>query len=369
VLTFSGVVQDADTEEPIDGASVTFMLTEAVTVETPIPEGAPGSFSAELASPGLVGEYAVIVTADDYITYVGTTAGWDFENGEIIELTPAVEGGTISGTVTDGQDPIGGARVEATVDDVLVVAYSDVSGAYTLNIPVPVDALGEELIATASKLGYLSESQDVLGDPNFVLVEQAALFPQDVCEAGGTFQDQQQQCTVEIPAGALDQCYPLDLDPDIEVGEETLYTEKSAFLVEIDLGGAVLDKPIKVTMPFDTADVNPGDFKAGNAVIYHAPTADDLRNGTNLKIVSTSDIVFEDHAKGMVCFLVRELSVFGAGGAQAQPQPQPVTPIGGGGGGCFISTMESGAAVELSAVFILVLAFALSAYLVIRQEK
>jgi hypothetical protein len=166
-----------------------------------------------------------------------------------------------------------------------------------------------------------------------------------VCEAGGDFV--WDSTIVVVPSGALNGCFTIEVNDNIPVGTETLYTEKSVVLVEISIPPAALPllKPIIVTIPYDTDEVAPGDFLAGIAVIYHAPTADDLRNGTNLKKVATSDIVSQDPLNGLVTFRVSTLSVFGVGGAQAVP-PTPPAPSGGGdgGGGCFIASMDGGSA-------------------------
>ena len=120
--------------------------------------------------------------------------------------------------------------------------------------------------------------------------------------------------------------------------DESLYTENSVVLVQIDIPGAPLPlrPPIQITIPFDSDDVEPGDFRAGIAVVYHAANPDDLRTGTNVTAVRRSDIVYEDHTNGLVCFLVLDLSAFGAGGAQpvaALAKGKEAAYVGGGGGG------------------------------------
>jgi hypothetical protein len=157
------------------------------------------------------------------------------------------------------------------------------------------------------------------------------------------------------------------------VGTETLYTEKSVVLVEINIPPAALPllKPIIVTIPYDMEEVEPGDFVAGRAVIYHAPTADDLRNGTNLKKVATSDIVSQDPLNGLVTFRVSTLSVFGVGGAQAAPAPVASGGGGGGGGGCFIASMDGGSASQggLAGLAFLILALGAGTWTARRTAK
>jgi hypothetical protein len=196
---------------------------------------------------------------------------------------------------------------------------------------------GAELYARASKVGFKAAEQDVYLNPDFELDPQTVGPQQEVCDdGGGSFQ--WESCVVDIPADSLDatpglDCYDMTVNAAIEVGEESLYTENSVVLFQIDILGVPLplEPPIRVTMPFDNDDVEPGDFKAGIAVIYHAPTENDLRNGNNVAAVPTADIVSEDHLNALVTFLVRDhLSVFGAGGAQ--PGGQQVAAGGGGGG-------------------------------------
>ncbi|MDY6839402.1 MAG: hypothetical protein SWH78_15665 [Thermodesulfobacteriota bacterium] len=170
-----------------------------------------------------------------------------------------------------------------------------------------------EIFATASALGYTSVRQDILDDADFVLT---ALGSGDEVGLGGgalTSGD----CTIDIPAGALDGTAVIQIDCDIDVGTESPYTENSVALVEITVTGAniVPNNPIQVTIPFDTTDVNPGDFMAGMATINYAETVEDLRNGTNVNRVPTEDIVYEDHLNGLVSFWLTHASVFGVGGS------------------------------------------------------
>jgi hypothetical protein len=335
-VEFSGVIEEAQGGPPISDATIMFKLADK-TVDMAT-SAADGSFTVSLLDPSMMGaQYKVIALATNYLASVTTTADW--ENPQTIELTPAED--SVSGTVSDGVDPIGGARIECLVNDEPIVTYSDAVGNYTIGLPVLKDALAGELLARAVKEGYVAASQNVLVEPDFILTAQVAPGnPQNVCEDGGSFSDG--ECSVGIPGETLDGCYDLNIDPQVDVGPKTVYSEHSVVLVAIDLSGAVLAVPIEICIPFDTADVNPGDFKGGSAVIYHAPTTADFRNGVNMESVPTSDITYEDHLKPEVCFNVGDLSTFGAGSAVTSGGGG-----GGGGGGCFIATAADGSGAAL----------------------
>jgi len=425
VVTYSGIVQELGTGSPIAAAVVIFKLGGAIQDERGL-TSMGGLFDVELPSPSLGGpEYDVEVLADGYVSSTGmTTAGWDMENGETIELAEAVS--SVNGTVNDdlGAAPIEEALIACEAGEQTCVAYTDTNGDYTLYLPelgsgngetttwtyattnhyadpcepdeddtgtatmtqtgnnvtivvddgptytgtvdgsdyhltatytdggetctetvdftlssstegsgaltwscteggvtcnggsdltlTKQDGAATELFATASAAGYTSVTQDILDDPDFVLT--AVVSGDQVGPEGGTLTSG--QCLVDIPTGALDGTAAIEIDCDLDVGTETPYTQNSVVLVEINVTGANIDpnNPIQVTIPFDTTDVNPGDFMAGIARIYYADNADNLRNGTNVSSVPTEDIVYEDHLKGQVSFWLSHTSVFGVGG-------------------------------------------------------
>jgi hypothetical protein len=331
---FSGEVVD-EQNNLLVGVEVRALLGSE-TMAGPIFTKPDGTFSFSVADPATIGqEYAVIFAADGFVAQVVTTEGW--VNPEVIRLAAEIQGLTISGTVKSGGLPVAGARVESTLDDQDLLSFTDAGGNYTLSLPRAL-AQGEVLIARASKLGYVAAEQNIVQTPNFVLTLQSGGQEQDVCEAGGTFE--WDSAIVEIPAGALDDCYTIEVTDDIAVGTDSLYTEKSVVLVQISISGVTmpLAEPIIVTIPYDMNEVEPADFVAGRAIIYHAPTENDLRNGTNLKKVATADIITQDPLNGLVTFRVSTLSIFGVGGAQAASAPI-ASSGGGGGGGCFIDTV------------------------------
>jgi hypothetical protein len=428
-VTYSGKVVRADSALPIQGAHVIFKLGGAMQGE-PVASGIDGGFSVPLPSPVITGaQYQVTVVADNYVAATGlTTAGWDMEMGETIELTEEVSSvsGTVQNDVGEGE-PIQGALVQCTADAQTCLTYTNAIGEYEISLPVELDAIdgstttwtyqttnnyadpcepdendsgtvtmtevgnivtiviedgppfigtvsgsdyvlsrqdteGEEtctenvsftlslsgtegtgtvtwtctepgftceggadltltkqngagpseLLATASAAGYVSATQDILDDPDFVLTGLAS--GDEVGIEGGSVTSG--QCLIDVPPGALNGTAQIDIQCDIDVGTETPYTQNSVALVEIHVTGADIDpnNPIKVLIPFDTADVNPGDFVAGIASIYYADTVDDLRSGTNVNAVPAEDILYEDHLNGLVSFWLSHASVFGIGG-------------------------------------------------------
>jgi len=174
-----------------------------------------------------------------------------------------------------------------------------------------------ELFARASAPGFVAATQDILDDPHFML------NPLDsggeVGTEGGILTSG--DCVINIPAGALDGPAQIELDCDIDVGPDSVYTRHSVALVEINVIGASIseDTPIQATIPFDMALVNPGDFFGGMAIIYYADSADDLRNGMDVNSVPSEDIIHEDHFRGLASFWLRHGSVFGVGASDAGP--------------------------------------------------
>lgn len=317
VVNYSGIVQD-ENGNAIEGANVQFKIGEEVKDEATTVAGS-GGFEVTLLSPSMISaEYDVIVTSDGNLTVNLTTAGWSGERTEPIELI--AQGGTITGSV--GVD-IANVLVECTVNDVKYTAYSEDDGTYTLPLPVLFDELPEGTKVRASKVDYAAKSLAAAETIDFNL---QALTPEDdgkvtIGTDGGSFSSG--ICTVELQEGCVEEESDVTVDADIAIWDDSDYTKYSVKLVEINITDPVseasvdLTKPIKLTIDFDTTNVNPGDFKNGNIVIYHAPTADDLRNGTNLKSVLPDDIVYEDHMNGKVCFWVSSLSVFGIGGSSS----------------------------------------------------
>ncbi|MDH4321115.1 MAG: IPT/TIG domain-containing protein [Desulfobulbaceae bacterium] len=94
---------------------------------------------------------------------------------------------------------------------------------------------------------------------------------------------------------------------------------------------------IVITLPFDLAVVEPGDFEAGIYVIRHAHTVGQLLAG-NGEVVSPADIVAVDYLNGTVVFRVSSLSVFGIGSGVDGDGGF----LGGGNSNCFIATAAYG---------------------------
>ncbi len=122
---------------------------------------------------------------------------------------------------------------------------------------------------------------------------------------------------VNVPFGGFD---PSEI-PEIEADITTYDNSSSArtmgsgdLLYDIDLNPAV---PVILTLPFSLAEVAPGDFENGNAVIYHGETTEDLTSGTSFKKVDISDIISIDYtgdgSTGLIEFYTDSFSVFGIG--------------------------------------------------------
>jgi hypothetical protein len=354
VVTFSGVVQDAQSGDPIGNAAIMFNLGDETKANT---SSAPdGTFSVNVVDPDIIdADYNVVVMADNYLPAVGiTTADW--ENPEAIELSAATS--SIAGKVTKADDGTGieDALVACTeeVEGWPVFTYSKDTGDYTLWLPVAVEDL-PDLFARASAVGYGAVTQDTKDDPAFELASLGD--PPEVCEDGGVVASE--GCVVNFPAGALDGCYEVEMDMQPVGVEISPCTSKCEVLVEINLsGGATLQDSIQVTIPFDTDAVGPGDFMLGEAVIYHAPTPDDLREDKNYTAVPLEDIMYQDDLKGLVSFRVWSLSAFSVG---SPPPPAPV-PGGGGGGGCFIASAGHGLLPHMFLIPLLMLGIALGTY-------
>ena len=317
-----------------------------------------GTLTIEKSGTGYI---LKVQTEEGLVQFTGTLSGG------IYEFT-SVSGGETTNITFSLSDPSEGVGI-------IRWTLEGCSGGAELDLTRELGAEGE-LIARASKLGYLAKEQNILppGNPNFELTPLAPASQQEICEAGGGFE--WQAAIVEIPAGALDGCYTVEVNGNIPVtpaDDGILYTQKSVVLVEIKIEGATmpLAKPIVVTIHFDMDEVEPGDFRAGKAVIYHAATADDLRAGTGIKVVPTSDILVQDDFNGLVTFRVSSLSVFGVGGAQPSPAPGPgPSPVvGGGGGGCFISTMVDGPVYPAWVASLFLVVFASAAWVVRRAVK
>ncbi len=179
----------------------------------------------------------------------------------------------------------------------------------------------------------------------------------EVCEEGGFFV--WANAVVEIPAHALVGCHWIDVNDGIPVEVRNQYTENSVVLVEISIEEAAMPfaMPIQVTIPFLRDDIEPGDFAAGLAMIYYAPTVEDLRSGTNVKSVAASDIIFEDHLNGLVTFQISDFSVFGIGGEPSSDED---------GGGCFIDTVSASHAPPKCLISLYVLMFVVWERLIMR---
>ena len=213
-----------------------------------------------------------VVTDDGQFQFPGILS----EGTYVFTLTSGDETRRITFSLNDPTTAAG--RVEWTLEGC--------SGEAVLNLTRNLGE-GGVLMARASKLGYKAEERDILTNPDFGLEPQSAGAVKTVCEAGGSFV--WGPAIVEIPAGALDRCYNIEVDENIPVGTAGHCTQKSVVLMEVNITdgdgiAATLAKPIKITMPFNMEAVVPGDFRAGKALIYYAETLDVLRSGNDTNV-------------------------------------------------------------------------------------
>ena len=144
---------------------------------------------------------------------------------------------------------------------------------------------------------------------------------------------------ISIKAGDLSGPALIEVDTTLPVEPTSRYMDKSTMLVIIKIHDANIENPITITLPFDTARVNPGDFEAKRALIHHAADEAALIAGENVREIDPLDISDIDYDEGYVSFQVSELSVFAVG------SPEDASPPSGGGssGGCFIGAIRTDA--------------------------
>ncbi len=151
--TIAGLVYDAQTGDPIAGATV-----EVVEANATVYTDENGTFQVTV----LPGTYTLHVSADGY--YNETLTVDVGENETVIVQIPLqrMANGTIAGWVTDAStgDPIANATVWVYVNDQPVYAYTNASGYYELEVPVGTYTV------YAAKPGYQQASQ-----PNVTVYE------------------------------------------------------------------------------------------------------------------------------------------------------------------------------------------------------
>ena len=144
----------------------------------------------------------------------------------------------------------------------------------------------------------------------------------------------------------------INIDITTLANTSSIYTSGSgSLLYNIDMD--YQDITTILTLPFSLADVSPGDFESGEAVIYHADTIGELISGTNIKQVSVDDIISIDYigdgTTGLIEFYTDSLSVFGIGletsSTSSSSSNSSSSTVSGtevlrgidGGGSCFIT--------------------------------
>ncbi|MDY6988728.1 MAG: hypothetical protein SWQ30_11810 [Thermodesulfobacteriota bacterium] len=290
--------------DAINGSTTTWTYQTTETYANPCEPDEEDTGTATMTEVGNV----VTIVVEDGPTFTGTVDGSDYH------LTAQYSDGEETCTETVDFTLSSSTEASGTLTWSCTEGGATCNGGANLTLTKQEGTGPTELLATASAAGYTSVTQDILDDPDFVLTALAS--GDEVGPAGGTLTSG--QCVVDVPPGALDGTAVIQFDCGIDVGTETQYTQNSVALVKIDVGANIApNNPIQVTIPFDTTDVNPGDFMAGIARIYYAADEDDLRNSVVEGSVPVEDIVYEDHLMGLVSFWLSHTSVFGVGAGGA----------------------------------------------------
>ena len=292
--TYAGVIKDADTDAPIEGARVKLIapMPEPVMVtgSGKLPMGIDlysqytdenGIFEFELPATGA--NYLFMVSMDDYVSKIFTSA--DLEENSDVTISAVADGMSISGTV----EPAGETRVMLFNGDGGIIGIFETAGDGLFEFDFAADS-GEEYILTGV--------QDVVD---------GELYGEVTASVGDT--------TVNIELTTI-----ITQDDSVEYApNDDIYG--SEFLCQItaeDGSGPVTDFPngLIVTIDFDLGKVAPGDFESGVAAVYHAVDEATLLAG-NGTMVPVEDILAVDYIgdgqTGYVTFRVYSLSVFGIG--------------------------------------------------------
>ncbi len=158
----------------------------------------------------------------------------------------------------------------------------------------------------------------------YVKGEAAVQKQKTVTTAGAAFDNGKtgnEKVTVRVPANGL--LKPATLEIRTQPKTAGKYTNGTpAVFVEINAidneTGKALDpaniQRIEITIPFDTAVINPGDFAAGKAFVYYADSIAEIESGVGTA-VPAANFISQDDVAGEVSFYVDHLTVFAAGTA------------------------------------------------------
>jgi len=369
IKTYVGQITDVG-NAGIGGATVQVLAPAEyaqVTTTLSVADGTLpiGGFSFDLPATGT--GYQLMASKNGYISRTFTSANLASDTPETnaIALTQAGTDAYISGTVLQVGGGAAFTAAQATVTALYDNAGSLVSDGEaktnqangTFRLDFAADNSPYTLVASAP--GFYAETAVAgpLPVTNVSLTFSALAADTVNATAGGstalTQVAGQNVYVVNIPAGHVDTSQGATSVAVAVTG--TTNPAGSAFtagsgttvfsITAVDQGGnpASFTDYIIVTIPFDLSVVSPGGFESGAYIIYHAPSVDDLLNGTNLSVVSPADIVAADYvgdgSTGTVSFKVRSLSAFGVAAASPSAAAEEEDDSDGA---CFISSSASG---------------------------
>ena len=332
--TYAGVIRDAVTNDPIEGASVRLIApkpesvvgvgSEKVTMDDPYLKitGSDGAFSFDLPATGAI--YQFMVSMDGYVTKLFTSADLA-ENSDVLISAVADPALFIRGDVTFPDTTAAeGAVVSLIIDGKVVgVQTAGFQGTFMFNFAADSN---EEYILIAVQENVTGEfygtTTAFVGDDNVPIVLGITITQNDRVEY-----------------------------------EPNEYIDGSKFLCLVtakdgaDQNVNNFENGLILTLEFDLDKVAPGAFESGDVAVYHAVDAGELLAG-NGDIVPVEDILAVDYIgdgqTGYVTFRVYSLSIFGIGAGSDS---------GGGGAlsdssddsSCFISSVAGGSGMHLPA--------------------
>ena len=333
--TYAGVIRDAVTNEPINGAYVRLIApkpefgvgvgSEKVTLDDPYLKisgsaGPDGAFEFELPATGAI--YQFMVSMDGYVTKSFTSADLA-DSSDVLISAVAATPLFISGFVTlPPSDSV--AIVSLIIDGKVVGVRTTGQGAFNFEFETDPGA-SEYLLTAASRHAYNEE----------IVLE----LPKDDVEIDLTTDDPE---AIQLIVN------------DSLVYNKTAGIYGSDLLVEItaqdSLGFSITDPQfpngLVLTLPFNLGQVAPGAFESGDVAVYHAAGQVELLDGDGI-IVPVEDVIAVDYIgdgqTGYVTFRVYSLSVFGIGtgsGALSDSSDDSV---------CFISSVAGGSGMHLPA--------------------
>jgi len=359
----NGTVQDT-TGAALNMADVAAFQPAMPTTHYMAQTDGTGSYTIGIPVGAAQTGYTVAANKDGYISgkitnvNIGAAANFTGVNGlgkltKIVNVVPSLPGnGTVVVSV-DASPTFTGTVGELTVAKLFGVTGTPTVQAFTTATRTIVYNAVEDFTLQITAITSGNSSTVVYDYKANVTVTGGTANP--VNEAGGTttLRNNSQSVVAQIPAGGIDTNGVVAIQQITKSNTKATTTKGSPnYLYDIkvtDVTGNSLTttgnlKKIIITLPFDLTIINPGDFEAGNSVIYHASTLSALEAG-NASAVPVSQIIktnyVGDGSVGSVQFWVTSLSIFGIGGGGSSPVTGGAGG-GGGGGGCFIATAAFG---------------------------